>query len=192
MSEQRCAQCLKAGPSFRCGGCKITKYCSKICQSRHWKSTHKKHCKTIRNNQQHNQSATAPIQANKHHGNNTELKQSSASVINASCVVICPKGSLQKCPCFTRLSNSLDVYDKYNAEYHEMIDKLNILEILNDYLHLLHQHDGDEEFEMMTNMLSQCNIKTCVAIRRNYRDRTKEQSKHNSNVNYQILDKIHC
>eukprot|EP01084_Bolivina_argentea_P124274 220217_1 len=43
-----CANCNKSNPSKRCGGCKVTKYCSKTCQTTHWKSSHQKNCKKLR------------------------------------------------------------------------------------------------------------------------------------------------
>ena len=48
MAANLCASCLKSNPSKRCGGCKITKYCSKECQIKHWKSGHNKQCKKLK------------------------------------------------------------------------------------------------------------------------------------------------
>ena len=35
--------------SMKCGGCFLPRYCSKDCQSEHWKSVHKKECKLFQN-----------------------------------------------------------------------------------------------------------------------------------------------
>eukprot|EP01084_Bolivina_argentea_P124273 220216_1 len=49
-----CANCNKSNPSKRCGGCKVTKYCSKTCQTTHWKSSHKKNCKKLKQTENKN------------------------------------------------------------------------------------------------------------------------------------------
>lgn len=42
----RCANCTKVFPNkmSRCSRCKIVKYCSRDCQSLHWKEVHKHSC----------------------------------------------------------------------------------------------------------------------------------------------------
>ena len=41
----RCANCTKLFPTMsRCSRCKIVKYCSRDCQSSHWKKVHKQSC----------------------------------------------------------------------------------------------------------------------------------------------------
>lgn len=42
-----CSQCTKAGTSeemFKCSRCKACLYCSKACQTAHWRAGHKKEC----------------------------------------------------------------------------------------------------------------------------------------------------
>jgi hypothetical protein len=43
-----CAGCGAAGASHRCSRCKAVNYCSRDCQRKHWKSSHKKECSAIR------------------------------------------------------------------------------------------------------------------------------------------------
>eukprot|EP01084_Bolivina_argentea_P265369 449795_1 len=108
-------------------------------------------------------------------------------------VILCDKKSIQECPHLSRLVNVFVIYNKCNSEEQKMTDlSINILETLNDYIHILQQHDSDQEFEFITHKLSTCDMKTCVALRRNYRDRSKPDSNVKLNANQQILDKIHC
>ena len=41
----KCAVCQKDGVAYRCSRCSQTTYCSKVCQSVHWKRGHKKFCR---------------------------------------------------------------------------------------------------------------------------------------------------
>ena len=43
VSDEICHYCFKEGETLRCSKCKITRYCSKLCQKRHWK-VHKVSC----------------------------------------------------------------------------------------------------------------------------------------------------
>ena len=41
----RCANCTNRTPQMnRCGRCKLVRYCSRACQSAHWKKVHKTSC----------------------------------------------------------------------------------------------------------------------------------------------------
>eukprot|EP01084_Bolivina_argentea_P257910 434612_1 len=70
------------------------------------------------------------------------------------------------------------------------IDNSGLLTILNDYLHLMHSNKKDEEFDFIVNLIGYCDVTSCNAFIRNYRDRTAYNTEHNSKI--QILDKIHC
>ena len=65
---------------------------------------------------------------------------------------------------------------------------LNILEILNDFLHLIAYHNTDDEFEFISNKLEFCDINKCAKFMRNQRDRNKT----NCSLIESIIDKIHC
>ncbi|GAQ88114.1 hypothetical protein KFL_004020010, partial [Klebsormidium nitens] len=41
-----CADCGRPEALYRCGRCRVVRYCSRECQSRHWKESHKQACKT--------------------------------------------------------------------------------------------------------------------------------------------------
>eukprot|EP01084_Bolivina_argentea_P264337 447738_1 len=206
MSQRKCAQCSTDNPPFACGGCKITKYCSKDCQRNHWKSTHKKQCKKLKQ-QSIDESISKKSQVKKEHKQqkdvtktSTKVKHYDTDVAKPSAVMMCDRNSTDKCPCYVSLVNTMKIYNEYNSQHtimnQDMFDEFNILDILNNYLHLMQHHNSDDAFEIITESLSTCNIKACYSIRRSYRHRRKfddnESSQHNISVNCQILDKIHC
>eukprot|EP01084_Bolivina_argentea_P303272 523565_1 len=75
---------------------------------------------------------------------------------------------------------------QYNKGYYS--NETNILDAINDYLHLLHQHHTDEQFEYITGRLGVCNIVQCKIFSRKIRDIQKAS---NADINH-ILDKMHC
>eukprot|EP01084_Bolivina_argentea_P055304 101403_1 len=108
----------------------------------------------------------------------------------------CDIKSIENC---NHLKNLLVIMDNYtdlksmdNIGY---IDDINILQVLNNYIHLLNNHDNDKQFEEIVNKFNDCNIKKCKAFRRNNRNRnvsSNEIKKYDHNEIIQILDKIHC
>eukprot|EP01084_Bolivina_argentea_P296684 511000_1 len=68
--------------------------------------------------------------------------------------------------------------------------------ILNNFLHCIEFHDGNDEFEYIYTSLGNCAINCCESIKRNYRDRGNENNDivvENKLTTYeQVLDKIHC
>eukprot|EP01084_Bolivina_argentea_P065303 119028_1 len=68
--------------------------------------------------------------------------------------------------------------------------------LVNDYIHLMQQHDQDEQFEEILKLLGTCDISSCVAFKRNYRNRNLKNNDNNKdceeNACRQIIDKIHC
>eukprot|EP01084_Bolivina_argentea_P318771 552900_1 len=78
-----------------------------------------------------------------------------------------------------------------SAEY---LENISIEQILDDYFHLLSQHNSAKDFESIYNQLEiTCNISSCVMFKRNHTSRNKGNNVYTSNpVMYQILDKIHC
>eukprot|EP01084_Bolivina_argentea_P050826 93475_1 len=103
------------------------------------------------------------------------------------------------------LQQFIDVHTMHSNsnKYNVNMDKRIILEITNHFLHLLHLHDRDEDFEYIYNKMGECDISNCAMFRRNCRDRFDE--KYNQTPEYkqsddhlpankyeQILDKMHC
>ena len=41
----QCAHCEAPGPSKMCVGCRVAEYCSRDCQTAHWKESHKSNCR---------------------------------------------------------------------------------------------------------------------------------------------------
>eukprot|EP01084_Bolivina_argentea_P271723 462433_1 len=84
------------------------------------------------------------------------------------------------------------------------LDQIDIGLILNNFLHLISEHDGDEEFESIYNKISgvdkKCNVLHCNLFNRNHRNRNENKSLFElfetkditEMVKMQILDKIHC
>eukprot|EP01083_Nonionella_stella_P020337 56397_1 len=63
--------------------------------------------------------------------------------------------------------------------------------VLDHYLHLLHKHNSDGEYESITNLLSHCDISKCKSFQRIYR-KTSDDDELCRSVDDQIIDKIHC
>eukprot|EP01084_Bolivina_argentea_P281212 481108_1 len=106
----------------------------------------------------------------------------------------CSDGLVINCSHFNSL---LDVMCKYMKD--EMkIDSadINMTEVLNDYLHLIDQHNDDKQFEYIVKAFGVCDIRQCGKFRRNNRNRnisnTEEQKQKQNKSSIGILDKIHC
>eukprot|EP01084_Bolivina_argentea_P253102 425044_1 len=100
---------------------------------------------------------------------------------------------IEKCYQLTKLIQVMKTYDKYKQQSNNVeINAINMTETLDMYLHLLYQHNEDEEFEYIANVLSYCNAINCPVMNRLYRDRGNDDNKQNYNSNVEILDIIHC
>ena len=130
------------------------------------------------------------------------------------------KNAISTCLAAHRLSQILITYNKFKNDpksvkftsmYQYINDKLeayNNKALLNDYIHLINDHQSNEQFEavydyLISNMDQPCNPTTCGNIERNNRDRSNEydsnvrmalyHSEETQEVNVQqILDKVHC
>eukprot|EP01084_Bolivina_argentea_P072007 130789_1 len=69
------------------------------------------------------------------------------------------------------------------------MDRTKILQILNDYLHLMGKHDDIDQFEYITNQLENCAMNECKILAPDKRNRNEL---HDSIAYYDIMDKIHC
>eukprot|EP01083_Nonionella_stella_P058950 154305_1 len=93
------------------------------------------------------------------------------------------------------MQNYMDGTSEDNMINHQCINDLNILEVLNAYLHLTETCDTEHRFEQVANSFKTCDINACNAFRRNYRNRNILAQEHKQKQNIaslQILDKIHC
>eukprot|EP01084_Bolivina_argentea_P041767 77102_1 len=83
------------------------------------------------------------------------------------------------------------------------IDKQKMIDFMNHFLHLMHNHSDDRQFELIVTKLGLCNVAECDIFRRNYRDRIETVTEITETVNtntitvfckiYQsIMDKMHC
>eukprot|EP01084_Bolivina_argentea_P095037 170864_1 len=68
--------------------------------------------------------------------------------------------------------------------------------LVNHYIHLLLEHNDDNDFQYIMNKFGDCDINTCKAFRRNYENKSVDDSKiapdAMTRVQCEILDKIHC
>eukprot|EP01084_Bolivina_argentea_P271793 462548_1 len=102
----------------------------------------------------------------------------------------CGGKSIQTC---THLNNLLAVVDNYtnsnnNSKNIKDFNHVNILHTLDDYLHLMNNHDDDIQFKELVNKFKHCDIKTCTAFRR----QNQEYVNTLNTAVMEILDKIHC
>eukprot|EP01084_Bolivina_argentea_P125213 221869_1 len=98
---------------------------------------------------------------------------------------------LSNCNHFHQFTKTLNEYNKNN----DVVDNINISVTLNDFLHLIEQHDNDEQFKVIVDALEHCDIMQCKIFRRNYRNRNANLLYQETNVVHcqmQILDKLHC
>eukprot|EP01084_Bolivina_argentea_P207850 354546_1 len=83
-----------------------------------------------------------------------------------------------------------------NRESKPHIDEEYLRSLVDDYMHLIHYHSTDEDFEWIFKKLKPCNIVECQKIRRNQRDTDRIENDvclNTVNMMYQnIYDKIHC
>eukprot|EP01084_Bolivina_argentea_P214332 363882_1 len=85
-----------------------------------------------------------------------------------------------------------------NAFNQKQFDTLNIQQVVDDFLHAIHYHNKDIQFEYIVEQLGDCNILKCSAFNRNNRNRSIQQVRNDKNettstdFKLQILDKIHC
>eukprot|EP01084_Bolivina_argentea_P270840 460636_1 len=139
---------------------------------------------------QNNNQVTQPY-ASKHNSDKlTSVAEHSQNMVvgkhSEHCDISC-------CDMLYRLKETMNEYINGKVLYL----KIDIELVINDYLHLLSQHNEDEKFEMIVNMFGHCDIVKCDMFKRNYRDRTLSVMNDAYNTNaidichQQILDKIH-
>eukprot|EP01084_Bolivina_argentea_P253301 425427_1 len=120
-------------------------------------------------------------------------------------------GSFKDCIRICRLSNTMQKYRKFVnicSTDENIPNYFDVYNALNDFLHLLLQHDDEFEF-IFNNVGGYCDASSCQIFARHHRDRYKLQNNvdrcklyhvqlGNANIheitiaNIQIMDKIHC
>eukprot|EP01083_Nonionella_stella_P067261 177764_1 len=101
------------------------------------------------------------------------------------------KKDIKNCDHLKRLVVVMNEYNKNN------ILTVKINHIINYYLHIMHEHVSDLEFEFVVKAFAFCDIETCEMFARNHRIRTNEEppivNAHlNDIVCAQIMNKMHC
>eukprot|EP01084_Bolivina_argentea_P312006 540132_1 len=92
------------------------------------------------------------------------------------------------------LNRFLFVMRKYTKKLNS--SDINILEVVNDYIHLIHEHKHDEDFEFICNALGPCNILDCGMFARNNRIKCNydlnPSMELDEKVYREFMDKMHC
>eukprot|EP01084_Bolivina_argentea_P287424 493194_1 len=102
-------------------------------------------------------------------------------------------GTVEMCPDFLRLLCILQDYNQCDGNLNlTSILIENITDILNDYFHLMCQHDSEHEFEYISNTLRACNIDQCIIYKRNNQCLKRFYADKLTAVVMNILDKMHC
>eukprot|EP01084_Bolivina_argentea_P269999 459001_1 len=107
----------------------------------------------------------------------------------------CATDSIMQCKHLTTLINSLHKHYKE----HKQMDNEYISQTLNDFIHLLHSHQTDTDFEYIYSQIGHCDVEKCAIFQRHIRDRMHieyddcEEKTENEIIYYDdIMDKIHC
>eukprot|EP01084_Bolivina_argentea_P215687 366243_1 len=83
-------------------------------------------------------------------------------------------------------------YNKHCEEISNDIDNSKLLQIVNDYLHLLHEHDNNDQINYIVDKLGECDVSQCKLFSRNYTKRINNTETYACTVAYSVIDKIHC
>eukprot|EP01084_Bolivina_argentea_P232239 391463_1 len=84
------------------------------------------------------------------------------------------------------------IMNKYNQLKHLNMEKIYIKPLLDIFLHLLHQHNSDHDFELIYNKLTHCNLAKCNIYKRLNNTYHDDNNDKNQLASCQILNKIHC
>eukprot|EP01083_Nonionella_stella_P286733 975873_1 len=108
--------------------------------------------------------------------------------------------TIKNCGYLHDLKWIMEQYDDSKDDmYDHIYTKFNYVQIIDIFHHFKRNHDEDEHFEHIYNMLPKCNMKYCDKLRRHYRDRctsianeSRLRPHHSDPPMQEILDKIHC
>eukprot|EP01084_Bolivina_argentea_P016469 30823_1 len=105
-----------------------------------------------------------------------------------------------KCSQLDTIIIAMKQYDHKKIKYRN--NEFNVELLLNNYLHFIHCHNKDEDFEFIVNKLSSCDINNCTIFTRNNRNRfTTDTVDYDDDIDIHyptevlycdIMDKIHC
>eukprot|EP01084_Bolivina_argentea_P319130 553545_1 len=105
----------------------------------------------------------------------------------------------ENCPALKNFITIIKQYDDHFMQIANTMDNAKLTNVVNDYLHLLHEHNDDEQFQFIVDYLGYCDIASCVKIKRHYRNRNiidntdcKVQKKYMYDVVINFMDKMHC
>eukprot|EP01084_Bolivina_argentea_P127158 224946_1 len=93
------------------------------------------------------------------------------------------------------LQRLLTASQKYNEQNTENFEKY-IPELIDDYLHIIHNHDDDKDFEFVSSQFGYCDIRDCKMFHN--RAAADYGSKNENDINIMhlactsIMSKIHC
>eukprot|EP01083_Nonionella_stella_P058357 152862_1 len=93
------------------------------------------------------------------------------------------------------LQNILLLLQNYSdVEHIPGVSNQQLLQIVNDYLHVLLQHDTDQHFKWIYDKLRSCDLPTCARFKRRYRHRMSidNQQPLGQSLYTFFIDKIHC
>eukprot|EP01084_Bolivina_argentea_P022422 41671_1 len=93
--------------------------------------------------------------------------------------------------------NIMKEYNENQLQITKNMDNAQLTSTLDHYLHLIHQHNQDEQFEAIYNQLGFCDVTKCAIFMRNNRNRMiineiNDAQYTKCNVIYDIIDKMHC
>eukprot|EP01084_Bolivina_argentea_P187522 322990_1 len=101
--------------------------------------------------------------------------------------------NLEECVILKDFIRFMNQYYEDSTETTKNTDKVKLLKITNHYLHLVHKHD--EQFKIVFDRLTYCEISNCMIFTRNNRNRIPIKININERIcdfRYDILDKMHC
>eukprot|EP01084_Bolivina_argentea_P200754 343248_1 len=91
-------------------------------------------------------------------------------------------------------------YNNSQADGNKVMDEIDnvlMLQITNDYFHLIQNHNDDHDFEFIHQQQHKCDVIHCNMFKRNNRDRNKCNEQKNDfdsrwSLYCEIMDKMHC
>eukprot|EP01084_Bolivina_argentea_P239337 402296_1 len=95
---------------------------------------------------------------------------------------------ISTCICLKRLKTEIDLFGNNEHQYILEMEYIKMQRILNDYLHLIDQHNEIEQFEYIMNQLKPCAINECKIVALDQRNRIHIDS---GTAYCDIMDKIH-
>eukprot|EP01083_Nonionella_stella_P051593 137001_1 len=119
---------------------------------------------------------------------NSDDERSSDTIMIHSIEALC-NGHVSDCFHVGRLEQYMK---QYKALTNELVTNAEIMKIdliLNDFLHCVQVHDTNDDFHYIHELLDRCQIASCSAFRRNYRDRHRKRTLHENDLpNYELTD----